>query len=622
MRILKAATVALLIFAATSAFSQSQTVNISSPDKRIVLTVTSADKKLSYAVKADNQSIINKSALGLVADGENLGENAKITGKAIVSIINESYPVIGSHTKAVNHANEAQIPFTAQGKSMALIVRVYNDGVAIRYIIASALKHIDAECTAWALPQNVKKVAWADFHQSYEGVNYVTPLNEVPEGKVIMPPVTFQAGNYYVALSEADCESFADMALTRTGNTFSVAYPFAEKGWNVIQPSKDVYLNGTYKGKMVSPWRTTLIARSLNELVNSDLITNLCPPPAKGSDFSWVKPGRSLWQWWSVGAPKFEDQQNWYNAAAKLTWEYYLVDDGWRNWRQPGKDQWQLLKEVIDYGKTVGVKSLVWVDSKEFRKAPERRAYLQKVKDAGAVGIKIDFIPDADADIMQWYAETQQDCARLKLLLNFHGSVKPTGLNRTYPNDITREAIRGNEYHMTKYKRVMPPQHDVTVPFTRYLNGPADFTSVILNPDELATTKFTWSHEFAQAIVYTSPIIHFADKYQLYLENPMLDLFKQVPTTWDETRVLSCSSLGDVVAYARRKGTSWWIGVMNGGNEREVKIPLNFLTKPVKGMLIYDGETNTSVNKNEQTVTPKDVLTIKLRPSGGFVAKL
>ncbi|MDT3403713.1 glycoside hydrolase family 97 protein [Mucilaginibacter terrae] len=622
MNFCKAISTALLLIATGATFAQNQILTVTSPDKRIALTISAADKKLSYTVKADNFPIINKSPLGLVADGTDLGNNTRITGQPQRSSVNESYAVIGNHTKAINRANEAYIPYTAAGKPMALFVRVYNDGVAVRYTIAPGIKHIDAERTTWTLPNNVKKIAWADFHQSYEGLNYVTPLAEVPEGKVVMPPLTFQSGKYYVSLTEADCESFADMALTRSGNAFTVAYPFAAKGWNVIQPSKSIYLNGTYKGKLVSPWRTTLIARSLTELVNSDLITNLCPPPAKGSDFSWVKPGRSLWQWWSVGAPKFEDQKNWYDAAAKLTWEYYLVDDGWRNWKQEGKDQWQLLKEVIDYGNTVGVKSLVWVDSKEFRKAPERRAYLQKVKEAGAVGIKIDFIPDADADIMQWYAETQQDCAQLKLLLNFHGSVKTTGLNRTYPNDITREAIRGNEYHMTKYKRVMPPQHDITVPFTRYLSGPADFTSVILDPKELATAKFTWPHEFAQAIVYTSPIIHFADKYQLYLENPMVDLFKQVPTTWDETRVLSCSSMGDVVAFARRKGTSWWIGVMNGADEREVKIPLNFLSAPTKATLVYDGETNTSVDKREQTVSPKDVLTIKLRSSGGFVAKL
>lgn len=622
MKYIKFLFAVVLLTASKGTWAQTQTVTVNSPDKRLTLSVFTVDNKLVYHVKAGNTPIINTSPLGLIADSTDLGTGARITGAAKTSKVNERYPVMGNHPIALNQANEAEIPLTAAGKQLSLIVRVYNDGVALRYTIPAGIKRIDGERTAWTLPANVAKVAWAEYSQSYEGLNYVTALDKVPEGKTIMPPVTFEISGYYVSVSEADCENFSDMALMRNGNVLSVNFPFAKKGWEVKPPSTTIYLNGTYKGKAVSPWRTTMVARSLNELVNSDLITNLCPPPQKGSDFSWVKPGRSLWQWWSIGAPRFEDQKKWYDAAAKLKWEYYLVDDGWRNWKQDGKDQWTLLKEVIDYGKTVGVKSIVWVDSKEFRKAPERKAYLDKVKAIGADGIKIDFIPDATADIMQWYAETQQECAALKLLLNFHGSVKPTGLNRTFPNDITREAIRGNEYHMTRYRRVMPPQHDVTVPFTRLLTGPADFTSVILNPKELATTKFTWPHEFAQAIVYLSPVIHFTDQYQFYLDNPMFDLFQQVPTTWDETKVLSCTNLGDIVAFARRKGSTWWVGVMNGGTEQEVKIPLDFLSKTTEATLVYDGETNTSIDRRTQTVSKKDVLTIKLRPSGGFVARM
>ena len=611
----------LFVALAKGTFAQYQTVTLKSPDKQLVLTVFTEDEKLVYNVKRGNATIINTSPLGLVIDGTDLGDQVRFTDATKMSKINEDYPMIGNHTIAHNKANEVEIPCIASGKTFSVITRVYNDGVAIRYTIPVGAKRIDRERTGWVLPTNVSKIAWAEYSQSYEGLNYVTPIDEVPEGETIMPPVTFETNKYYVSIAEADCEYFSDMALIRNDNVLTVDFPFAKSGWEIKELAQGTYLNGIYKGKQVSPWRTTLIAKSLNELVNSDLITNLCPPQQKGSDFSWVKPGRSLWQWWSVGAPKYEDQKNWYDAAAKLKWEYYLVDDGWRYWKQEGKDQWTLLKEVIDYGKTVGVKSIVWVDSKEFRQAAERKAYLEKVKAVGADGIKIDFIPDATANIMQWYAQTQQECAELKLLLNFHGSVKPTGLNRTFPNDITREAIRGNEYHMTRYRRVMPPQHDVTVSFTRMLSGPADFTSVILNPKELETTKFTWPHEFAQAIVYLSPIIHFADQYQFYLESPMFDLFQEVPTTWDETKVLSCTSMGDVVAFARRKGDTWWIGAMNGGAEREIKIPLDFLRKTVKATLIYDGETNTSIDRRERMLGKKDILTIRLRPSGGFVAK-
>lgn len=605
-------------------FAQSQTVEFKSPDKHLTLNISSTDNKLVYNVQAGNTELVKNSALGLTVDGIDLGANAKITSAPLSNKIKEHYTILGNHAVVYNRANEAEIPMVASGVKFSLFVRVYNDGVAMRYSLPADSKHIDKESTSWTLPDSVSKIAWADYNQSYEALNHVTTLNKIPEGKAIMSPVTYQTNGYYLSISEADCENFSDMALMRSGNILSVNFPFAKNGWDIkpVAGNNKLALDGNYREKKVSPWRSIIIAKDLNGLVNSDLIMNLCPSPVPGSDFSWVKPGRSLWQWWSVGSPKYEDQKNWYDAAVKLKWEYYLVDDGWRYWKQPGKDQWALLKEVIDYGTSVGIKSIVWVDSKEFRKAPERKAYLEKVKSVGASGIKIDFIPDATAEIMQWYMETIQECADLKLLVNFHGSVKPTGLRRTYPNDITREAIRGNEYQMTRYRRVMSAQHELTVPFTRYLAGAADYTPVILNPAELSTVKFTWPHEFAQAIIYLSPITHFTDQYQFYLDSPMLDLFQQIPTTWDETKVLSCTDMGEVVAFARRKGDSWWLGVMNGDSEREVKIPLDFLKKKKRAVLVYDGSSNTSIDRREQTVSAKDVLTIKLRAGGGFVAKM
>ena len=612
-----------LLFSIKGALGQAQTLVFKSPDKHLTLNILSENNRLVYNVQAGNTRILPNSTMGLTVDSVDLGANAKVASAPLLSKVNENYTILGNHSRVHNRANEAEIPLIASGIKFSLFVRVYNDGVAIRYSLPADSKHIDKESTSWTLPDNVSKIAWADFNQSYEGINHVTSLEKIPEGKIIMAPVTYQTNGYYLSISEADCENFSDMALTRNGNILSVSFPFAKDGWE-IKPvtGNNLVPDGTYRGKKVSPWRSIIIGKTLNELVNSDLLMNLCPPPAPGSDFSWVKPGRSLWQWWSVGSPKYEDQKNWYDAAVKLKWEYYLIDDGWRYWKQPGKDQWELLKEVVAYGKSVGIKSIVWVDSKEFRKASDRKAYLEKVKSIGADGIKIDFIPDATAEIMQWYMETMQECADLKLLVNFHGSVKPTGLRRTYPNAITREAIRGNEYQMTRYHRVMPAQHEVTIPFTRYLAGPADYTPVILNPKELSTVKFTWPHEFAQAIIYLSPITHFADQYQFYLESPMLDLFQQIPTTWDETKVLSCTEMGEVVAFARRKGDTWWVGVMNGDTEREIKIPLDFLKKKKQATLVFDGSSNTSIDRRVKMVSGKDVLTIKLRAGGGFVAKM
>ena len=597
-----------------------QEVLVKSPDNKISAKVFVQDNRLTYSVIIGEYQVIKASSLGLMIDNTNLGLNVRISKDPVFSEINEDYPVFGSHSIAHNHANEASIPVENSGRKYNLIIRVYNDGVAIRYSIPEGSKNINGDSTTWTLPEDIKKFAWYD---DYEGYSHVGTFEKVPQNKPVMSPMTIETGSYYISVSEADNENFSDMALVLNNYVLSIEFPVSKQGWEIrpLVENSPSTPQGIYKGQKVSPWRTIIIAENLSQLVNSDLLMNLCPAPEPGKDFSWVRPGRSLWQWWNVGAPVYEDQKNWYDAAAKLKWEYYLIDDGWRDWKQGDKDQWVLLKEVIAYGNSVGVKSMVWADSKEFRKAPERRAYLEKVKAAGAVGIKIDFIPWPNAEIMQWYLGTMQDCAEMKLILNFHGSVKPTGLTRTYPNDITREAVRGNEYQMTRYKRVMPFDQDVCLPFTRYMAGAADFTPVILDPKELATAKYSWAHEFAQAIVYLSPITHFCDQYSFYLESPIFDLFQEIPTVWNETRVLSCTEMGEVVAYARRKGNTWWLGVMNGEHEKEVKIPLDFLKNKAKATLVYDGLINTSTDRREQKVSHKDKLTIKMAPGGGFIAR-
>lgn len=625
-KITKAIAMIVVLFAGVNMAVAEKAVKISSPNKQLTVIVSiAAEGRLSYSIKSGRIQVLETSPLGITIDNIDLGKGATFTAKPKFSKIDETYSILGNHTTAHNYANEAAIPVVTSGKTFQLIVRVYDDGVGIRYTIPAGSKRINSESTSWNLPANTTKVAWSGFSQCYEDLSYATALDKIPQDKPVMGPITIEVDGLYLSISEADCETFSDMAFVRKGNMFKADFPFEKQGWDIKARSDNgpSVLNGTYQGQLVSPWRTTIVAESLTALVNSDLLMNLCPAPASGTDFSWVKPGRCLWQWWSVGSPVYEDQRNWYDAAAKLKWEYYLVDDGWRNWRKEGKDQWILLEEVIAYGKSIGVESIVWVDSKEMREAGKRRAYLEKIKSLGAVGIKIDFIPDATSDIMQWYMGTTHDCAELHLMLNFHGSVKPTGLTRTYPMDITREAVRGNEYHMTRYQRVMPFEHVVCLPFTRFMAGAADFTPVILDPNELTTQKFTWAHEFAQAIVYLSPITHFTDQYKFYLESPMFDLFQQIPTVWDETRVLPCTSIGEVVAYARRSGDTWWVGVMNGATEREIEIPLGFLKKKTNATLIYDDKNvHTSIDRHEQEVSPNDTLTIKLVPGGGFVARL
>ena len=400
------------------------------------------------------------------------------------------------------------------------------------------------------------------------------------------------------------------MGLERNGAVLKAVFPASATGWS-------------HQGSIVTPWRVAIIADGLNALANSDIATNLCPPPAAElAHADWIKPGRSLWQWWAIGAPKLNDQKQWVDAAKALGFEYYLIDEGWRNWRTSDKDQWQCLKEVIDYAKTQGVGSLVWVNSSEMRADAARRDYLEKVAALGAVGIKIDFIPPCTAEITRWYEGALRDTAELHLLCNFHGAVKPTGRRRTWPHELTREAVRGHEYHMTRYHRIQAADHDETILFTRFLVGPADYTPTAFEQREMV--GYTWAHLLAQAVDMTSPLLHFAGGYQDLVGNPSEDFLRHLPSTWDETIVLPGSEIGKTVAFARRRGEVWYIGALNGQDERKLSIDLAFLGEGEwQAQIFADDPANPAAFKQStRPVTSDDKLTLSMSQRGGSVVWL
>ncbi|NWJ51613.1 MAG: glycoside hydrolase family 97 catalytic domain-containing protein [Bacteroidetes bacterium] len=601
-----------LVFAFCYLLSNAQRENkiiVSSPGKKVVIQINIEDNKLSYSVKKHNQQALLKSSLGLVVDGNDLGQNVSITDKPKEKTVTEKYALLGNHSQAINNYKEISIPLKSTNFFYQLQVRAYDDGIAIRYVINSKkIMHIEKDNTAFGLPVTAQ-CYWAFYSDDNENLHNNTSLSDLPENKALLAPLTIKTDNFYLSFTEADCQKFPDLSWTKAGNQLKANFTTNPNGWN------------TEAGTVISPWRLAIIADNLTQLVNSDMIMNLCPAPNPSNDFSWVKPGRVMWQWWSVGEPKFNDQKNWYDAAARLTWEYYLIDDGWRTWRQPGKDQWQCLKEVIDYGKTKGVKSIIWVDSKEMRTREGIKTYLEKVKQAGAVGIKIDFIPPATPEIMQWYEAAREETYKLHLMVDFHGCTKPTGVRRTWPHELTREGVRGNEYQMTRYNRVAPKNQDELKPFTRFIAGPADLTPVIFTEKEL--NGFTWTHQLAQAVVYLSPLTHFADAYNAYINNPAEELLKDIPTVWDETIVLPCSEVGKVAAFAKRKDHEWWIGIMNGEETSNISFNLDFLKSKAQATILTDKkEVLNAFDRKETIVNKTDNINIELRPGGGYFMRL
>lgn len=589
-------------------------LQVKSPDRRVVVTVTD-DGGLSYFVAFDGRRIVDKSRFGIVCDGTDLGEGAQL-GKAVSRRIRESYRMFGSHSQGLNHCNETTVSLLAgTGERFELDVRAYNDGAALRLRLpAKPGRRITGEATEWRLTGN--PFAWYQTNLvDYEGVFHKARLRDLPTGKKIPLPITFELeGGGYALVTEANLVDYSDLAV-------EVSPDHTLRG--VFHARPDVFNGWAADDAVTQPWRVILLARDLNALVNSDLIANLCPSPAPGlAGADWIKPGRCAWQWWSVGGPVFAEQRQWVDWTRELGFEYYLIDEGWKNWKAEGKDNWACLKEVCDYARTRGVKIWCWVNSRDVSTPQRRTDFLDRAVAAGVVGVKIDFVPEANVRWVKWYEETLRDTAARKLMVDFHGANKPTGRQRTWPHELTRESVLGHEYHILRYNRTLPPHHDCVLPFTRFVIGPADYTPTVFNPKELR--GYTWARELAQAIVFTSPFLCYADHPTNYLSNPALDVLKVIPATWDETVVLPGTEIGKCVAFARRSGKTWFIGVINGAEQTTLDLPLSFLGRG-KYRMIELGDApdrDDAWARTEGLVGNASRIQLVLRPGGGFVAQL
>jgi alpha-glucosidase len=606
----KISNVVLVFFAALAATGgplASQThgrhpVSISSPDGRTRTELNTANGFLSYRVMVDGKQVLAPSMIGIEADDVELGQGVTL-GLAKMRKVDERYCFFGAHAQAVNRANEATIPAQSHGQSYLIDVHVANDGVAVRLRLpAKAGRRVQADRSSWMIEGD--PTVWAaELDNSYESAYHQTTLKQLGTGSIGLP-LTARIGQVYIALTEALLKDYGDLAVKVGENGALEGQLYADpKGW-------------TTDKEVVQPWRVTIVARSLTDLVNTTLVENLNPPAsAELAQANWIKPGRSSWQWLASGDPIESEQHQWIDWTNQLKFEYYLIDEGWEKW----PDSWQEIASDVAYAKTKNVKIWIWIHSRTVLDSQARREYMRKAVEAGVVGIKIDFPPPASRQITNWYFDTAKDAADMHLMVDFHGSNKPTGMDRTWPNVITREAVRGHEYQITRYHRVPQSDHDVILPFTRYLAGPGDYTPTVFTTSELMGN--TWAHELAQAVVFTSPFLCFGGHPRSYLENPARDVLAAISPVWDETLVLPGSMPGKVVAEARRSGKQWFIAVINGGEATTLDIPLNFLgTGSWESTQLRDAKDKPdSWDRQDGKKNRNDHIRLELAARGGFV---
>ena len=600
------------------------TTVVKSPGGEIIFRLFQQKNQFYFNVSLANEAVVAPSPIDFSVDGTSLTTNISIQSTKRYKG-NETYEVFGAHAKAVNSYNGI-ILYTSSGRTAleaSLDIRVFNDGVAFRHkVISNRTAFAPQEKTVFNLPS--RSALWYhDLYMHYEGVHIKRQIDSVEQGEWVAPPATFKSpGGIYASITEASLVGYPGMALQANGknglvitlaNEQPTSYPYklrytADDTLRLRQASK-------ISGSVATPWRVIIIGKDLNALVNNDIITNLNPPPdlklfPNGLHTKWIKPGRAVWKYLDGGGEgSLEVARHFTDGAAALGFEHNILEGFWTRWTD------EQLRDLAKYSTQKGVGIWLWKHSKSLRTPEARDSFFSKCHSLGIAGAKIDFFDSEAKEVIDLYDSILHDAARYHVLLDFHGANKPTGLLRTFPNSLTYEAVKG----MEASKLVDRATHETTIPFTRCLVGPAEYTVMLFNERRKNTT---WTHQIASAAILSAPLLTYAANPDTMLMNPAVNIIRSIPATWDETIVLPPSEIGEVAVYARRKGESWFVAVMNGTAPKKIRVPLGFLKGNYRAEIAKDGAANDALVVIEQKkYSANDDLELDLVSGGGFIAR-
>lgn len=616
---------------------------MSSPQKTITadLFLDSAGA-LSYRAHRGDVTICDSSALGLTVDGVDLYRNVEI--ECVGSRrIRQTYPVVGSHSVANNSCVQYdwQIVHKPTGYKYTIQAKLFDDGFAYRTIMPGrGVRRVNREAAQWRLPQS-SKVWFAERNSAWKLLTYAgewisTRADNLhsasSQGAIQLMPLVYDMddSDLYLAVSEAALYDYSGIRLVadslgRLNANFTEADGF------------DV------EGDITTPWRVLIAVDGLNALVNTDIVTNLAPAadPKLFKDKSWIKPGRSLWSWWSGIDGEFmtiSGEKKVIDIASDLGYEYSTLDEGWENF----DDKWTTIKSLAKYADRKNVGLFVWrhwnMLNDETDDYAQMRYFMDSVSRCGVKGLKIDFMNGEGKRQTDFTTAVLKNAAKSKLLINFHGCQKPSGESVTYPNELTREGVRGIELNRitahylqknsgVKQKYVpgnenqnIPASHNAALPLTRCILGAADYTPIAFS----MSGNTSVAHQLATAYLINSPLQTIAENpFYLMREprlKPCLEFIRDLPTVWDQTIVLDQSAIGEQVVFARRKGDVWYLAAINT-EAVSWEFKLDFLANGSYGMTLITDKNSSEFAVSTKTVKSDQSVTISLNANSGFVAK-
>jgi len=635
----------------TATFAQTEKVyHVKSPDGKIDLTL-SIGKTINWSVNHEQTEVITPSEISMSLEkGGDFGKNAVVKSAKNTSVNLEISTPIYKKDKVHDHFNQLVLTFKGD---YGLAFRAYNDGVAYRFVSTRKgdiivkneeanfnFKNDDKAFLPFVNDYRNRDKFTTSFESHYDHIN----LSEMKKDTPAFLPVLVDLGNgKKAAILEADLQNYPGMYVTGHGKNdlqgVFATYPTKEsiKRINLVVDDRAVYIAKS-TGVRSFPWRVVIISTEDRQLANNDMVQRLAEP-SRIVDESWIKPGKVAWDWWNdwnvthvdfkagINVPTYKYYID-FAAANKL--EYIIIDEGWSDDYDLTKTKLDI-QQIVDYGKEKKVGVILW--STWYAITRDADGLFAKFAKMGVKGFKIDFIDRDDQKVVVSLYDLAQKAATNHLMVDYHGMYKPSGIQRTFPNVINAEGVKGMEN--MKWGTDNEPGYDVSIPFIRMLAGPMDYTpGAMRNASKSAfrpvnsnpMSQGTRSHQLAMYTVFEAPLQMLSDNPTAYMkEKESTDFITAVPTTFDETVAVD-GKVGEYVTIARRKGSTWYAGAMTNWNDRKINIDLSFLGEGKYKAIIFEDGINadhdaTDYIRKEVTVTAKDHLEISMASGGGWAAR-
>lgn len=640
--------IAVLCMGAITAHARD--IEIKSPDGKMKVNIN-LNGQIVYNVSYDDETLLKDCRVGMTLRDQALGENPKLIGKKKLSADEILTPVIPLKFSSIrNHYNGESLKFKG-GYSVEF--RVYNDAVAYRFVTdkKEEIEVLGEDFSIGLAGDYLTHLQQpGGFKTAYEEpYSHVAASQWKTEDKMSNLPVLMDTGKKYkILISEADLIDYPCLFLKGNGTEERIhgVFPrvpleFGEDGDRSLKILKEADYIAKTKGNRSFPWRYFFISKEDTELLEQTMTDKLASKCLL-DDVSWIKPGQASWEWWNAASPygpdvnfkagfNLDTYKYYIDFAAKYGIPYIIMDEGWAmSTRDPYTPNPEVnVHEIIRYGKEKGVGVALWLT---WLAVENNFDSFKTFADWGVAGLKIDFMDRSDQWMVDYYERVAKEAAKHHLFVDMHGSFKPAGLEKLYPNLLSYEGVRGMEQMGGCY-----PDNSLFLPFIRNAVGPMDYTPgamLSMQPEVYQSRRpnsasiGTRAYQLALFVVFESGIQMLADNPTLYYKNPdCTEFITKVPVVWDETKALVADA-GEYVIVAKRKGNQWFIGGItnNKQKEREFEISLDFLNPDKNYQMTYfedginAGRQAMDYRKKDCQVKSGDTFKIKMVRNGGWAA--